>query len=271
MCLLFAACSDVKQPVATNRPSELSVHPEGWLDSTSVDFHGLFIRESQWDLQNCRECHGGDYTGGITEVSCLTCHPNTPEDCVVCHGGTDDLSGAPPEDLDGNVSVTARGVGAHTVHLKGDSLASGFACESCHLVPSRFDTTGHADSDLPAEVTFAAFAFTDSANPQYDAVNLSCSNIYCHGAWDLAKSESNWAFIYTAERIEGSRAQPVWTDPASGSCGTCHGLPPKGHSPRTLTECGGCHFAVAPDGSIADKSKHINGMVNVFGQEYPVF
>lgn len=270
--VMFHGCSDLEKPIPANQAPELEAHPDGWLDETSANFHGIFIRNSQWDLDNCKQCHGEDYTGGIAKTSCLTCHPATPEDCVVCHGGTDNQTGAPPEDIDGNIVETAPGVGAHTPHLEEDDFNAGIPCSSCHVVPAAFDAPGHTDSDLPAEITFSGLALADSANPNFNAAGPSCANVYCHGNWRLAKSQSNSSFIYAADFIEGNNSTPVWTDASSVACGTCHGLPPTGHLPFTLDQCTNCHTTVVDGtGTIIDKMKHINGNVNVFGQEYPMF
>lgn len=270
--LAMTGCSDLRNPVPTNPAAETEVHPEGWLNVDSQNFHGRFLQGIGWDLRSCQQCHGTDYRGGIADVSCLTCHPATPEDCVVCHGGVDNLTGAPPEDLAGNRAEGAVGVGAHSAHLTGEEFSDGIECESCHLVPDSFYATGHVDSDLPAEVTFSNLTLADSANPTWQRNAATCANAYCHGNWSLAKSQSNFSFIYTAEQIEGNAAMPTWTDAATVVCGTCHDLPPKGHTPFQLTECTNCHSSVVDaDGNIADKSKHVNGMVNVFGQEFPVF
>ena len=269
---LLVGCSDLKQPVPANLDPDLSVHPSGWVDDSSQQFHGLFLASIQWDLGNCRECHGDDYTGGIANSSCITCHAAGPEDCVVCHGGTDNATGAPPEDLFGNIATTARGVGAHTAHLSGKSLSAGFECETCHLVPTTFDAAGHVDSELPAEVLFSNLALTDSAAPVWNSSSTSCSESYCHGNWSLAKEQSNSAFIYADDVMQGNNATPTWTDPESAACGTCHGLPPTGHTPFELNACANCHAAVVDsDGNIIDATKHVNGQINVFGQEFPMF
>lgn len=271
---LFWGCSDLRQPSPTNSPPGLSVHPDKWLIENSPDFHGQFIRNNNWDLKACQQCHGRDYTGGIANTSCLNqaCHPSTPEDCTVCHGGVDNLTGAPPEDLDGNTTTTAPGVGAHTVHLAGDSLTVGFDCATCHVVPDSLYASGHVDSDLPAEVFFSGLALTDTANAAWDVGRVSCNNTYCHGNWSLSKEQSGNSFIYMADKIEGNAASPKWTDPATVVCGTCHNLPPNGHTPFGLTACIGCHSAVIDaEGKIIDRTKHVNGMVNVFGREFPIF
>ncbi len=265
-------CSKTKDPVSANRNPGLSVHPEAFLEPGSADFHGKTIAANNWNLAVCQECHGTDYSGGIAENSCLTCHENSPEDCVVCHGGTDNITGAPPEDLAGNTDVSARGVGMHTIHLTESSLSTAIACQSCHVVPNTFNASGHIDSNLPVELTFSGLALTGGVNPAWDTNNLTCANSYCHGNWSLAKSESRSGFIYSEDNMTGNNASPIWTDATSAACGTCHGLPPNGHNPFALTACFTCHGTVIDaNGTIIDSTKHINGMVNVFSMEYPMF
>ncbi len=245
-------------------------HPDGWVDPNSTDFHGQYIGNNQWDLTGCQGCHGADYSGGITNTSCLTCHPATPEDCVVCHGGVDNQTGAPPEDLAGNTSTDATGVGAHTEHLSDGSLSVAFECGICHVVPNNFIDPGHVDSDSPAEISFTSLALIDSANAQWDGE--TCANSYCHGNWSLAKSASDKSFMYSADNMTGNNYSPNWTKPPSGTCGTCHALPPVGHTDVGLDICGDCHSSVVDNnGTIIDKTKHVNGLINVFGEEYPMF
>lgn len=237
-----------------------------------MEFHGIFLAGIQWDLGNCQECHGTDYRGGITESSCITCHENTPEDCNVCHGASGDPTGAPPEDLTGNTSTVALGVGAHTAHLQGALLSDGVDCTACHAVPDSFASAGHIDAALPAELIFSSLALADGAQPIWNRETASCADSYCHGNWSLAREDSRSGFIYTEDTMSGSNAVPDWTDPESAACGTCHALPPNGHRPFDLSACSGCHNTVIDvSGNIIDKTKHINGSVNVFLQEFPIF
>jgi hypothetical protein len=70
--------------------------------------------------------------------------------------------------------------------------------------------------------------------------------------------------------MTGDNASPEWTDPDAVFCGSCHGLPPTGHNPFELDACANCHSSVVDaTGSIIDKTKHVNGLLNVFGQEFP--
>ncbi len=270
--LLAFGCSELDEPVEANLEPELSVHPQGWgLPPGDPNFHGTFLSARQWDLAGCRECHGEDYAGGISNSSCLPCHEQTPEDCTVCHGGADNLTGAPPEDLAGNTATDARGVGAHTVHLQGGELADGFDCSSCHIVPA-FDAPEHIDANLPAELNFAGLALADTAMPAWNTSSLSCADSYCHGNWSLSRSESQRMNFYVENQMRGNNASPVWTDPETAECGTCHDLPPAGHTPFPVEQCANCHrLVVDSELNIIDKTKHVNGMINVFGTEEPIF
>ncbi|MCG8606456.1 hypothetical protein MJD09_15915 [bacterium] len=268
--MLALGCSDLRDPVPTNSSATLNVHPADWVTVGSGDFHGVFIRNDGWQLANCQGCHGQSYDGGIANSSCLTCHPATPEDCTVCHGDATSGSPAPPEDLDGNTEATARGVGAHAAHLSAGDFAAGFACETCHLVPQSLYATGHVDGDDVAEVLFSGLAAGDGAQPQWAASPGSCQDSYCHGNWELLKSEANFDFVYSSEQMTGNNASPEWTNPEGAICGSCHGLPPIGHNPFELDACANCHGSVVDGtGSIVDKTKHVNGLLNVFGQEFP--
>lgn len=269
--LVLNACSDLKQPVESNQEPAVSAHPNGWLSKPSPNFHGIFIRESGWDLSNCQQCHGTDFAGGTVNSSCLPCHPQTPEDCIVCHGGVENTTGAPPLDIDDNVNVSARGVGTHTAHLEGRILADGVECAECHTVPAVYDAPGHVDTDLPAEVVFSGLALNDGAQPGYSGSTGTCSNSYCHGNWSLPRSDSRFANVYSAETMAGSNASPVWTDPSTAQCGSCHGLPPQGHVEYELNQCVVCHSTVDAEGNIVDRTQHINGQINVFNREYPIF
>lgn len=60
--------------VERRSPSESGdVHPPGWNDPASPDFHGLRVRAGGPDA--CRDCHGADLHGAAGEVvGCFDCH-----------------------------------------------------------------------------------------------------------------------------------------------------------------------------------------------------
>jgi predicted CxxxxCH...CXXCH cytochrome family protein len=255
--------------------------------------HGTYLYNLSYSLTSCQTCHGSSYAGGaIANVTCMRsgCHvdasnaPRSPESCNTCHGdftapASNILASAPPKSVTGEIATTVRGVGAHQKHLATNTVGVAVKCQECHTVPTQLSSTGHLGTPLPAEVVFndqlahlSTGGGTLVPTPSYDPSTLKCNNTYCHGNWRLRKatSISTNQFAYTDSVIVGLNYSPAWTNgPADGACGSCHGLPPKGHLVVPLSTCGSCHFGiVSTDGKIIDKAKHINGKVNVFDQEY---
>lgn len=264
---LFIGCSDLKDTLPPASQT-IGVHPDGWLTKTSSDFHGKAVRAQGWDMTFCKTCHGGNYTGGTVQVSCLTCHTaaSGPENCATCHGSA--TSPAPPEDLNGNTSNTSSRVGAHQVHLKGTSQSKFLTCAECHTIPGGVTTPGHIDGDDRAEVlmtNYLANLTTNSGavvpNPSYNATTGSCSGTYCHGTFKNGNASN----------------APVWNVPSSAACGTCHGDPngattalkalPGGTHPAN-TNCVNCHGGVV-DASLkfVNASKHVDGRLNLSGND----
>jgi hypothetical protein len=65
-------CSERADPIG------VSTHPDGYADPTSDVFHGEFVLEAASKSENCKTCHGEDYTGGTSGVSCFECHAVYP-------------------------------------------------------------------------------------------------------------------------------------------------------------------------------------------------
>ena len=266
----------------------INVHVNGIVDPASENFHGKYIKNNQWDMRPCKSCHGDDYGGGSFKYSdgsslsptCLDCHTyvSGPENCTTCHGSAG--SNAPPADLNGNTSTSERGVGAHQIHLKGGDVGRNLTCTECHNVPGGVYTTGHVDSELPAEIFMnnprANTATNDDAspgvpldpnqpvyipNPSYNPADLTCSNTYCHGYFKNGNLDN----------------KPVWNDPSTSQCGSCHGggignpLPKtaaSGGSHPNATNCTNCHGGVVDQNrNIINPSKHIDGLLNLNGND----
>ncbi len=185
----------------------------------------------------------------VVAAGCLERHddfdPGPESGCASCHGAArpdqDRIrQSAPPHDLNGNTDPRYPGVGAHEIHLSGSSTHGPIPCSECHVVPEATDSPGHADSPLPAEVTFGTLAQQDADEASYDYGTRTCSSTYCHGA-----------------------AAPRWTAPRSSdeACGSCHGLPPAPPHPQS-TQCSRCHTAVVDDNlGIRSPALHVNGTV----------
>lgn len=249
--------------------------------------HTGYLYAKGYPFDECTLCHGSAYDGGLVGVGCTKsgCHvdrtgtPKSPEACNTCHGSfralaSDFVSAAPPKSVLGDSVTTASGVGAHQKHLATGTMGKVLKCQECHAVPAAWNSPGHFDSLLPAEVamndTLARLVTGDGStrpNPSYSGGK--CSNTYCHGNWVLRKATSNLQFIYSDSVMVGEKASPSWTGGSAGAaCGTCHDLPPKGHVAALITECYGCHGDVVDQtGAIIDKTRHVNGKMNRFGVE----
>ena len=288
--LIISGCSELKNGSVPVNPVFVYVHPQGFKTPTSPNFHGIAIKDAGWEIRTCRQCHGGSYTGD-NAISCVSsgCHVDangnakSPEACNTCHGNftgvaTDTLSWAPPRSLSGDTAESAGGVGAHQYHLNASLVryTNPIACNSCHNVPSSVYVPGHFDSPPPAPVVFANKLGTTPSqgitpSPGFDSQSLLCNNTYCHGNWQLRQSAApaQFKFAYTDSVISGAKFAPQWTGgDADGACGTCHGLPPAGHFDFQAT-CTNCHYLdPAKQGGHLDKSIHIDGKIELYGQQY---
>ncbi len=256
-------------------------HPTGWATDGLANFHANSFKNNNWNLNLCQSCHGANYSGeitNITDVSCRTCHKSDagPEACNTCHGDfndgvlTDSTRLAPPRAV---FSEDSSAAGAHVSHLYANDLTDNVDCAQCHVVPNKMSDAGHIISGAEhATLTFGDLAKTQNANPNYDSNTKTCSNVYCHGNFIFLKDSSAFSFIYTADSIKGNIFSPIWDklDDTQAECGTCHSLPPIGHTNAgndpTASTCSTCHTGIVDaNGNIIDKTKHINGKINVFG------
>ena len=262
------ACSDCH----SNFP-----HPPSWSSPGNDSSHAAYLKSVYWDMSGCQSCHGEDYRGGSSGVSCYQCHtnPGGPEACNTCHGSsaapvTNMSSWAPPKDLDDNLSTTAVGVGAHQTHMVDTTVSTAYLkdCNLCHTNLSGYDDPNHINGTV--DMAFNEVA-TDSGrvNPIWTAGTTSCSDVYCHGNFTFRQDVSENAWGYADSVITGNNVTVDWTSVGSGQddCGSCHGLPPTGHIPATT--CDGCHGDVVDeDFNIINKDLHMNGKYDVLGRSY---
>jgi len=243
------------------------VHNTGWKQSSdTISFHGVFIRKNGWNIDNliCKDCHGTDYQGGVSQKTCYTCHDNGPKSCYTCHGDAGTQNSWPPKSLLGHTLNTEQGVGAHDKHLTTDTTQRQTAvveCSECHTPLTGFNDPNHFGTNPgTAEIIFGTLAKTVTEgvtpNPQWNGATQTCSNTYCHGTF----------------KNGNPGAAPIFNNPGSVFCGTCHGNStnqnplPGGTHPTyypSLNQCYLCHGGVInQDGTFKDKSRHINGIVD---------
>jgi predicted CxxxxCH...CXXCH cytochrome family protein len=164
--------------VSMDDPMAGRYHPEGY---ASPDRHGYAFFKNK---ENCKGCHGSDYTGGTTGVSCDTCHGGSAwrTNCTFCHGGTDSDNGAPPRQVYVNTADL------HTRHIENQGLSiipcgychKSLDCAYCHVKPVSFDDAGHIDG--VANVSISA---SSGINAKYDNATKTCSSVGCHSGNDV--------------------------------------------------------------------------------------
>ncbi len=265
---LLTSCSDLKKDLPTATSAEVQIHGQGWIDTGSVNFHGKYIQNINYNLAICKQCHGSNYEGGTSNSSCWQCHsgPGGPENCATCHGMP------PAPDRYGNTSSTAPGVGAHYIHYTGTGTISSTAmhCEDCHHLPNGVSDSTHITATRIAQVQISNLGAlqTNGVVPSasFSQSTLKCTNTFCHGSWMLPKSGLATDSVFSGTVMSGANYSPIWNGGSSqDSCGSCHGIPPSGHNsygPSNSQGCSLCHEDVT---TASGKLMHMNGKINLAG------
>lgn len=160
-----------------------------------------------------------------TEPGAISVSEKQTNECILCHGGKDNNTGAPPPDLNGRSDPSLVTVGSHTIYLKKTESHRAFGCPECHVTPKEVGDPGHMDTPRPAEVIFGSLAKTDGSSPVWDRVSETCQNVYCHGA--------------SLGGAGGSGTVPSWTHPKAATCGTCHDTDRNDTTPNSVISSGG--------------------------------
>ncbi len=149
-------------------------HPPGW---ESGDEHGTAAMYQTGG--DCRTCHGADLTGGSSAVTCDDCHvPTWRTDCVWCHGGTLDTTGAPPSDIDDNDDPATISFTSHPKHVQ-ETIHAAYDCTQCHVKPTDILDYGHVVRDITPG--FGEIDYTQGLSRIATYYQGTCSNTYCHG------------------------------------------------------------------------------------------
>ena len=217
-----------------------------WKDQGPLDCNSCHTAPPQphYTGKACTFCHHEANATG-TALSPGPLHVNGKVDlgdgsgkCGACHGTGDDPWPT---------------VGAHPAH-KNPKVTTPLDCTSaCHLVPAQLhDPAVPSHLNGTIDLVFGGHALDRGSSPQWNGT--SCTNVGCHGTGLMAKPP----------------VTPVWTDPKTGACGTCHALPPESiHTPNTNCDRVECHGSEierdplnAPVISTSGKTLHINGLID---------
>ena len=257
---LLTACSSELNDEADLplHPTIIGAHGSGYALMGSDNFHANDIRQNfGCDITGCRSCHGVNYAGGSTGQSCSAsgCHvaaDGGPEACYVCHGDAATKKSYP------------QWYTSHATHLEGGTLAAvTIPCSNCHEQPENYADPVHIDKTTPgkAEVAFNnALAAVKTkgtvGTPAFDATNVTCANVYCHGNF-----------------TNGNNKTVAWKGADQAKCGSCHGNESTGsplpNAPHPQNEnCVACHGGIVDaNRNIIDPVRHVNGRLNVFNGE----
>lgn len=234
----------------------------------------------------CQVCHQYTTSFNSAGTGSLQASPTHPvvgtQACTDCHihtqgfqGGCNACHGYPPESAatlifknKSGVTVTSdsgAGPGAHKTHIDTVKLA----CANCHAngmlsgasagddkINIGFNWNSDTTGSYVGNTGRLVYPLTGTAVT--NGTTYECSNLYCHSSGQGSTSMDPTP-VY---------ATPKWNDPASGACGTCHGvvtpLISTGSHTKHLasdTNCGNCHAGASV--SAYDSTNHINRSIDV--------
>jgi predicted CxxxxCH...CXXCH cytochrome family protein len=227
----FIGCSDPNAQSPIN--SDTGKHAANWLPAAHM-------AAATSDLDSCSTCHGADFNGGISGVSCTSCHLGSS---TSVHPAT----WVPVYSTHGPYA-TANGTNAcSNQYCHGPSLTgvpnSGPSCTSCHLGSP---TSVHPADWVPVYSTHGPYVKANSTS--------ACANQYCHGLslTGVANSGPSCTSCHLGGLTSGHPADwvpiysthgPYVTANGTNSCSNqyCHGTTLTG-VPDSGPSCTLCHL-----------------------------
>jgi len=283
---LLTSCSEDR----TN--GSYRTHPNGWNYEDTDEFHGPYAVSTA--SQSCAACHGSDFLGGESGVSCYECHAGYPHprlttsptahatelaaigwpmtQCQSCHG-TDFAGGKVGVGCLGCHTADDGPAACNTCHaevpINNAGLLQGmpsgsFGAHELHVIEKGYACTEcHArvtdvlhTGPLPAEVSFAASRI--ARKPPYT------SPVYSH-IGDPVSGNGSCSATYC--HSDGRGGPPPIVLPWVGGesyCTACHNLPPPAPHPQQ-NECWTCHHNVDPNSVFPNDIRFLNPNLHVDG------
>jgi len=264
---LFWSCAEEVTP-----PPSVS-HPPEWNQEDAVNFHGnkalVGVEDDDYSgIETCATCHGVDYQGGSSGVSCYDCHDNYPhppewttpkhershsnyiknitwqiEECQQCHG----------EDYKGGSSTKS----CYDCHIGSQGPES---CNVCHGEGAVSDSDTSvwappqdlADNVLPDNIGVGAHQNHLRDTTYTNAYKRDCS--LCHrepnGFSDPKHRDGTVDMNFGDPATDGGNVNPDW-DAGTATCSNvyCHGNFTLGQNANVVwndvgsgqADCGTCH------------------------------
>jgi len=220
---LLWGCGDANDRAITVDAS--GKHPFDWLATHSASFLD--------SSTVCKDCHGATLTGGISGVSCSSCHPNPhPVPWPAHNQSTNQFNNCSP---------------CHGAGLTGGATAP--ACSSCHtqLSPGTVPLIGTCVSCHAAPPNGAVFPNISGSHKAHTALPLECAVCHNGGGSGTATHGTSLTVAFPVAYNAKTGAAALNAD---GTCATvsCHGgqTTPAWRGGRKLNpnqDCTFCHAA----------------------------
>lgn len=241
---------------------------EGW---ETYQGHGSYLMDpaNERGLFECQVCHGSDYSGGISNRSCLACHPSYP----ILH---DQENWTTREGHGNYVRVSLGNDKTNCKLCHGNDLAGGHSGQSCltgchanfpHEVISGWSGSGHgiqARTPGQRQGECAGCHGEDLLGGESEVSCLSCHANFPHPSdaewietrmerverpceeWDEGSEDELGRCWYDRLRMSPHAAQFLTQKDAGfpsspNNCSNCHGADYAGGN--ALQPCGSCHPA----------------------------
>ncbi|OGR28256.1 MAG: hypothetical protein A2X83_05180 [Desulfuromonadales bacterium GWD2_54_10] len=168
----LSGCGDRNSQATFDPATFKHVDPVTWKLSTHKT-------EALAHIENCTECHGSDFTGGISKVDCTSqCHLGGADSAHPLSWGKNTAGDTSSIIIGHKNSVNPASCTTAACHAAGGA-AQQKLCTSCHVNPT---------SKHPEDFTLATSGFTSHANYVNANTNATCAVASCHGTDLLANS-----------------------------------------------------------------------------------
>lgn len=192
-------------------------HTAGWLPAGHKT-------AAQANESSCAGCHGSDYSGGTSHVSCSSCHL----------GGVNSVHpldwGASIVPKHGSYEIANGSQACASTYCHGTNLGgvtdSGPACTSCHLNGSPLTLTGctSCHNSPPSGTTYPNINGAHAAHNSLPNVTNVCST--CHNGGGSGTTNHDTGNVYTQFLSSyNAKSGTATYNAADGTCSkvSCHG------------------------------------------------
>lgn len=239
--LIIVSCSELEENLAS--PPEIEIHGSEVYSTTSPNYHGKQVLESPNKMDDCKQCHASDFSGGTAQIGCTgsECHPSITvhKDGILIPGSNDFHSKYLKNT---NQSMTE----CSTCH--GENYTGGLAsptCANCH-------------GSIPVHVTGIIDEASANFHPKYLKNNnksmTECSQ--CHG-----ETYSGGLVSPTCANCHGTIAvhQEGITNPSSNNF---HAKYLKNNN-KSMSECSQCHGETYTGGLVSPTCANCHNGIQV--------